>query len=146
MRSKKPSVANSGPKQPEPITLFLDRSLGKNIVAEALRKAGAKVEVHDDHFKQDVTDATWLTVVGTKEWVVLTKDRRIRFRATERRALIDAGVRAFVLTAGDIDGPSMAAVFVEALPAIRRFAAKYPAPFIATVTKASSVRMLPLTE
>jgi hypothetical protein len=146
MRSKKPSAANSGPKQPDPITLFLDRSLGKNIVAEALRKAGAKVEVHDDHFKQDVTDTTWLTIVGKRKWVVLTKDRRIRFRAIERQALINAGVRAFVLTAGDIDGPSMAAVFVKALPAILRFSVRHPAPFIATVTKTSSVKILPLIE
>jgi uncharacterized protein with PIN domain len=91
MRSKKPSAANSGPKQPDPITLFLDRSLGKNIVAEALRKAG----VHDDHFKQDVTDTTWLTIVGKRKWVVLTKDRRIRFRAIERQALINAGALSF---------------------------------------------------
>ena len=144
MKSKKQSAANSGLKQPETPTLFLDRSLGKKIVADALRSAGVKVEVHDDHFIQDTTDATWLKEVGEKNWVVLTKDRRIRFRIIEREALINAGLRAFVLTAGDIDGPSMASVFVKALPAMLRFSMKHPAPFIATVTKSSSVRLLPL--
>src|SRR6185295_2095960 len=113
MRSKKPSAANSGQKPPDRATFFLDRSLGKNVVAGALRKAGMNVEVHDDHFDQDVIDETWLSTAGKKGWLVLTEDRRIRFRATERQALIDAGVRAFVRTAGDIDGPSMAAVFVK---------------------------------
>ena len=116
MRSKKLSGASSGQKPPESLTLFLDRSLGKKVVAEALRSAGARVEVHDDHFAQDVDDATWLTAAGRNGWVVLTKDRRIRFRATERQALLEAGVRAFVLTAGDMDGFSMAAVFVKGLP------------------------------
>src|SRR5436190_7425287 len=103
MKSRKQSAASSGPKPPEAIVFFLDRSLGKKTVAEALRKAGARVEVHDDHFDQDVSDETWLTEAGKQNWVVLTKDRRIRFRLTERTALINAGVRAFVLTAGDID-------------------------------------------
>jgi len=118
--------------------------LGKIVVAEALRKAGANVEVHDDHFSQDVADEKWLEAAGKNGWVVLTKDRRIRFRATERQALINAGVKAFVLTAGDIDGPSMAAVFVKALPVILRFAGKHPPPFIATVTRSSSVKLLSL--
>jgi uncharacterized protein with PIN domain len=102
MKSKKRSDANSGRKPPEPPTFFLDRSLGKKMVAEALRAAGAKVEVHDDHFAQDAQDEVWLTEVGSKGWVVLTKDQRIRFRVIEREALKAAGVRAFVLTAGDI--------------------------------------------
>src|SRR5215471_592764 len=75
-------------------------------------------------------------------WVVLTKDRRIRFRAIERTALISAGVRAFVLTAGDIDGAAMAAVFVKALPKILRFSAKHSPPFIAMISKTGSVTML----
>ena len=107
-----------------------------------MRGVGAKVEVHDDHFPQDATDENWLTEVGKKEWIVLTKDRRIRFRAIERTALINAGVRAFVLTAGDIDGAAMAAVFVKALPKILRFSGKYAPPFIATISKTGSVAML----
>jgi predicted nuclease of predicted toxin-antitoxin system len=142
MKSKKRSGASSKQKPPESPTLFLDRSLGKKTVAEALRGVGVKVEVHDDHFPQDATDETWLTEVGKSKWIVLTKDRRIRFRAIERTALINAGVRAFVLTAGDIDGAAMAAVFVKALPKMLRFSAKHAPPFIATISKTGSVTML----
>ena len=49
----KQSAASSG--QPE-FTLFVDRSLGKHLVAEALRLAGAAVEIHDDHFPVDARD------------------------------------------------------------------------------------------
>jgi len=142
MKLKKRSDANSRQKLPESPTLFLDRFLGTKTVAVALRNAGSKVEVHDDHFAQDATDETWLTVVGKRGWIVLTKDRRIRFRAIERAALINAVVRAFVLTAGDINGAAMAAVFLKALPKILRFSAKYASPFIATISKTGSVTML----
>jgi hypothetical protein len=50
MKSKKRSGASFKQKLPESPILFLDRSLGKKTVAEALRGIGAKVEVHDDHF------------------------------------------------------------------------------------------------
>jgi hypothetical protein len=46
-------------KRPEAPTFFLDRSLGKNLVAEALRTAGVQVEVHDDHFAPDAKDEDW---------------------------------------------------------------------------------------
>ena len=141
MKSKKRSGASSRPKLPE-LTLFIDRSLGKKTVAEALRVAGANVEVHDDHFVPDAPDETWLTAVGAKGWIVLTKDERIRFRTIEREALMNARVRAFVLTAGNMDGATMARVLVEALPKITRLSRRRPPPFIATVSKTGSVTML----
>jgi len=43
--SKRPSGANSRLKPPDPPVFFLDRSLGKHIVATALRSAGVAVEI-----------------------------------------------------------------------------------------------------
>ena len=42
------------PKRP---TFYVDCCLGKT-VAEAVRAAGALVEIHKDHFAQDVEDTT----------------------------------------------------------------------------------------
>ncbi len=142
MKSKKRSAASSRPKLPELPTLFLDRSLGKKIVAEALRAVGVKVEVHDDHFAPDAPDEAWLSAIGAKGWVVLTKDERIRFRTIEREALMNARVRAFVLTAGKMDGASMAALFVKALPKITKLSARHAPPFIATISKTGAVVLL----
>lgn len=100
------------------------------------------VEIHDDHFRPDAPDAEWLTTVGRQGWVVLTKDRRIRYRGPEVAALMAAGVRAFVLTAGDLRGTEMAGTFLRALPAMTRFASQHPAPFIARVSKTGTVAML----
>ncbi|WHZ17255.1 MAG: hypothetical protein OJF52_004107 [Nitrospira sp.] len=53
-----------------------------------------------------------------------------------------AGVAAFILTAGDLQGEEMARIFVEALPAITRFLTKHKKPFIAKVGRNGSISML----
>jgi predicted nuclease of predicted toxin-antitoxin system len=116
-----PSDPSSRSKPPEPLVFFIERSLGKRKVAEALRQAGATVEVHEDHFPADAKDPDWLGSVGRRRWIVLTKDQRIRYRKSESDALLNAGVAAFVLTGGNLTGDEMAAVFVKALPKIRKF-------------------------
>ena len=67
---------NSGAR-PDRAVFFLDRNLGSKIVAGELRRAGHRVEIHDDHFAPAVLDVDWLREVGSRGWVVLTKDRRI---------------------------------------------------------------------
>ena len=126
----------------DPLIFFLDRSLGKHIVADALRHAGAQVEVHDDHFPMDAKDHEWLPPVGERGWIVLTRDDRIRYRTQERTALIQAGARAFVLVRRSLSGPAMAAAFVNALPAIQRFVERHQAPFITRVTQTGNVSLL----
>ena len=126
----------------EPLVFFLDRNLGKHTIADALRQAGVEVQIHDDHFRQETPDEEWLREVGQRSWIVLTKDTQIRYRAHERAALMQAGVRTFVLVAKNLSGREMADVLVKALPAIRRFVANHQPPFIAKVTRSSAVSMV----
>lgn len=112
---------NSPSRLPEPRTFFVDRSLGKYVVAVALRSAGARVEVHDDHFSPDATDEHWLAEVGRRKWIVLTKDNRLRYHPREKTALLRHGVKAFILTARDLKGEDMAHAFTRALPKIEEF-------------------------
>ena len=101
MQAKKQSptrtAASSGSKPPEPFTLFLDESLDSLSVVIALREAGATVERHTEHFARGVADDVWLAEAGKNGWIVLTRDKRIRYRQLERLALQAAKVRAFVL-------------------------------------------------
>ena len=133
---------SSGSKLPEPSVFFIDRSLGKKIVAQALRDIGETVEIHDDHFAPDAKDEDWLVEVGKRGWIVLTKDDRIRYRATERTALASARVRAFVLTSSQLQGTEMAAAFVKALPRIKRLIANHTPPFIARISRSGNVSIL----
>lgn len=111
-------------------------------IASALRRAGATVEVHDDLFHQGAADEVWLQAAGEKSWVVLTKDKNIRYHAREKETLIAYGVRAFVLTAKALNADEMATVFVKALPKIARILEKNHGPFVATITASGLVRMV----
>lgn len=120
----------------------MDRALGTITIAAALRSACCNVEIHDQHFAQDARDTEWLPEVGRRRWVVLTKDRHIRTRQNELIALLTAGVAAFVLTAGDLDGPEMATAFVRALPKMNRMLIGQPRPFIARVSPTGAVTLI----
>jgi hypothetical protein len=135
-------VPRSRTIEPEQPTFFIDRCLGRGEVPSALRAAGALVETHDDHFAIDCEDEAWLAVVGARGWLVLTKDKYIRRRPRERRALEVARVAAFVLTAGRVNGAEMAAAFVAARARMARIAATHARPLIATVTRAGAVSVV----
>jgi hypothetical protein len=107
-----------------------------------LIEAGAVVYLHDDHFEQGVDDEIWLTEVGKRGWIVLTKDKAIRYRAIEREALMNAGIMAFFFMSGNVPFPEMAEIIASAIPKIRKFIGKYQAPFIAGIYKDKSVKML----
>ena len=72
-----PSAANFAQREAErlaSLTFYLDHQIGRYVVAEALRAAGARVEVHLDHFPGDKPDTEWIPVVGQNGWVLITKD------------------------------------------------------------------------
>lgn len=101
-------------------------------------RAGAKVELHRDHFREDAPDVEWLGEVGRRGWVVLTKDDAIRRNPLERHALLAGNVRAFILTSANMTGPEMAELLVGHLGRIERLARSHGAPFIATVTRSGA--------
>ena len=124
-------------KPPDPFVLFIDRSLGKQIIATALRAAGFQVEVHDDHFSPDARDQEWLTEVGRKGWIVLTKDKKIKHRALELAAVVAVNARVFTLAAGGVQGSEMANIFVKAMPKIRSYVDANDPPYIIRVTRSA---------
>ena len=132
-KSKKASAANSGSKAQRELIFFIDRCLGRRVVASALRAVGARVEIMDDHFPPNVEDAVWLAEVGRRGWIVLSKDAAIRHNHIEVLALLRANAHAFLLTAANCTGQEMAAAFVEALSQIENIVRKRQPPLIATV-------------
>ena len=131
VKSKKQSAA----KPPDGTVFFIDRSLGVEPLRSELVKASLVVEIHDDHFARDEEDRVWLRVVGEKNWVVFTKDQKLRYRPLELAALRASKARVFVLTAGNLRGSEIAAVFVAALPRIFEILHSRPGPFIARLSR-----------
>jgi predicted nuclease of predicted toxin-antitoxin system len=112
-------------------------------MAGALRKAGLNIEIHDDHFSQNAKDPEWLTAAGKKNWIVVTRDERIRYRLAERQAIQRAKVRALVLAAqGDLRAEMLAEIFLKALPKICRTVQKRKPPFIAKISRGGDITLL----
>ena len=141
---KKRSAANSiSQKPPEELIFFLDRQLGRHKMAGILRGADLKVEVHDQHLAQDAPDPEWLAFAGKNNWIVITRDERIRYRVAEKQAIRRAKVRAFVLAAqGNLRAETLAENFLKALPKIRRLVEKEKPPFVAKVSRSGDVNLL----
>ena len=138
-KSKKRSDASSR-QQPEP-TLFLDRNLGRHIVADGLRSEGMTVEVHDDHLPPEVPDEDWIALVGRMNWVAITKDKNIRYRTAELEAVRRHMARVIVIRMKNATGPDIAALLVKARHRVARFVANTPPPFVAGIHGSGAVRM-----
>jgi hypothetical protein len=103
-------------------------------MAGILRAAGLNVLVHDDHFAQNAPDPQWLAAAGENNWIVITRDERIRYRVAEKQAMRRAKVRAFVLAAhGDLRAELLAEILLKALPKINDIVANKRPPFIAKI-------------
>lgn len=102
--------------QPEP-EFFIDRSLGRHVVADALRAAGLTVHtlasVYGEQPGQHVPDEDWLHLAGSRGWLVLMKDDSIRRRPRELAALREARVRAFCVTNASLTGDEYAALLIR---------------------------------
>jgi hypothetical protein len=112
-----------------------------------LRAAGHSAYLQGpDTFGTGTQDVDWLPQVGARGWILITKDQNIRKREIELRALKQAGVRAFVLTAGGMKGEDQARVISEALPAMLRLLRRRAANFVARITAESSVELIELNK
>lgn len=130
-----------------PPEFFVDRSLGRHVVPQALRDTGAIVhamaDVYGERMGQGLADDEWLRDAGERDWVVLMKDAKIRYRPAELRVVLDHGVRAFCLTNANLRGAEMAERFVGNLSRISRIAEQEPGPYIYGVYVAAVRRLWP---
>jgi hypothetical protein len=120
---------------------FVDRSLGGKYVAQALREAGAIVEVLEPYFSPDCPDVVWLPEVSQRGWVILTKDDKIGRNPLEQLAIAQSDARVFILAEGTLTGREMATQFVLALPKMEKLIQSHRSPFIARVYGGGIVRM-----
>lgn len=130
-------------RQPAPAPVyFLDENMGRQIVAQRLRDAGHRVEVHADHFAPGTPDIDWLAAVGQKGWVVLGKDVAIGRNALERETLLESGVRAFLLTRQGLTGQETADLLLRVMAAIERRVARSRRAFICSISRGGTVKLV----
>jgi hypothetical protein len=106
----------SAAQRPE---FFFDRSLGK-VSAALLRSAGWSIHLIADHYPKDaaaIPDAAWVAEGCRRGWALLTKDKKIRYRADEFTALDG---HLFCLANGNLVAEQMADRFIGSRSRIER--------------------------
>jgi hypothetical protein len=104
---------------------------------------GRRVIAHDERFAQNTDDDVWLREAGRRDWIVVTKDEKIRRRIGEQRAIVEAGVRCFCFhPSKGLTGPQMAAILVAALPRILFVAEREDVGFVKTIDRRGRIRHL----
>jgi hypothetical protein len=121
-------------------TFYLDRALESYALRDALRQLGARVEMHRDYFDQGADDSVWLPEVASRGWIILSKDQ---FNWLERRAIIYAKGRAFLLRQGSLPGDVQVSIICGALRRILQILKRNPPPFIAKIHLTGKVLVMP---
>lgn len=123
-------------------TFFVDRSLGRNVVVTALREHGLQAVAHDEVLAQETKDTEWIAECGRREWIILTKDSRIRTNLIEQKALLSARTFAFMLGQGSLTALAQANAFLGAMPRIEKVLMRFRVPVIASITVKGGVTLL----
>jgi len=129
----------------QPPEFFIDRSLGRHRMPQALRELGWWVLTHHEVFgerDEEIRDVEWLELCGRRNLPALSKDRRLRYRPAEIDAIRRFGVRAFVLTAGSLSAAEQAARFDTSRQRIEQ-ACVDAGPFVYAVHAERIVRIFP---
>jgi len=125
---------------PEDFVLYLDENLHNcKPILDVLVQQSIGHERHGDHFAPGTEDAVWLPFVGQNGWILLTKDKRIRFNQLEKLAVRRHRVREFYFSSGNYTGAEMADILSNALPKMRKVCRKYNPPFIASISKSGDI-------
>lgn len=116
----------------------MDECIGVH-AAEALAAAGHDVR-RPEHLL-GARDADWLPEVGAQHWIVITKDQNIRRNQLEIDAFLNAGVRAFVVTAGNLSRDDQADLLLRVMPKLCRICHQR-GPFIYNITRTGLVTQI----
>ena len=113
--------------------IFIDRSIPRDI-ADALAHVRDDVEWLEPRFPGNTPDEDWLAEAGRQGWVVVTRDKRIRRRRAELRALVDNHAGCFVLaSAGNLSRWETLKIVVPTLDEMVRRFDETPRPFIFSI-------------
>ena len=130
----------------QPPRFFLDRSLGRRAVPEALRADGWDLTTLAEHYgmpaDEQVADTEWIEEAAKRGWPILMKDKRIRHRQAEITAVAEHKARCFVITRGDLPSADMTQRFIANKAAILAAAAQ-PGAYIYSVQTDRISRLYP---
>lgn len=127
---------------PSAVVLYLDENLCDcRPIQLVLEKHGIRYQRHLAVYARGTEDHVWLPFVGDQGWVVLGKDKNLRYNMIERDALLENKVRSFEFAKGNLSKDEMADALDLAIPQILAMLAREEAPFVASITKNGTVHL-----
>ena len=125
------------PDQPPPV-FFLDRGLGRHLIAEAIRARGHQAlpmaEVYPGGTDQRIADPDWMLRADQEGWVALTKDHSVV--RDHRDVLAETTLRVFAYNNANLTGPEMVDPLETNFNRILQRAAK-PGPYLYVIGRDS---------
>lgn len=121
------------------IAFFFDRPIGQS-VPRALRTVGVNLEIHDEVYdpRASIADEVWIKAASTGGKIIISRDRRIRYRPAERKAFLDNNARMSLLS-GNATRFDMLRSFLRAWDRIDEMVHTEQPPFIALIYDSGSV-------
>jgi predicted nuclease of predicted toxin-antitoxin system len=136
--------ASSSASPPEARRLFIDRCAWSAALGRALSDAGIAFEAHHAHFRDDTPDAEWLTAATQHRWLIVTRDKRIRYKPNELAAMRAARLHVFVFTQGGLSAGETGEILVRCHAARQARAAETTPPAFFSLTRGGDVKPMKL--
>lgn len=118
------------PPEPRPV-FFLDRSLGRLQVANAIRERGYEAvtlwDFYGDREDERINDEVWIQDGAEQGWILLAKDN-VWTLPVQKAVILQAKAKVFFLKRGDLPGPTQVLYFTNNLNRIIQQARK-PGPY-----------------
>ena len=120
----------------EQSVFYLDENLCDcKPIHEVFDNEGLKYERHLAYFPRATTDPEWLSFVGQRGWIVITKDKSQRYNPLEKAELRKYGIKQFAFQSGNLSAAEMANILRVNMRKMFNLINKHPPPFVASLTK-----------
>lgn len=110
------------------MTFFFDNNLGQNLVI-GLRAFGEDVVHLTEKFPHNTPDEIWLKEIGEKNYVLITRDERVRWNPAELSAFCKNKVGAFFLGGKNLNKWGIIQQLIRNWPQIVDLSGKTRKPF-----------------
>lgn len=102
-----------------------------------------RVKIQRDHFPSGTPDVDWLSAIAERQWIAITRDKRLRYRPNEIATIRAARAKVIIATtSGNLSSVELAKLLVGGFKKIDNFVRKQRGPFVATMAKDGSIKKI----
>jgi hypothetical protein len=138
-KSTKRSAAKTPPQPHSAPPFYVDECLGRGI-ALRLQAAGHDARSFDEFASR--LDVEFLPILGERGWILITKDKNVRRNRLEIEAILNSQLRAFVVTATNLNHEQVTQLISTSMSKIVRVSRR-PGPFVCNITASGLVSEIP---